>query len=111
MWLPEFTYHVIARWPDGDILTIEHEPTKDAAFDAAADAITQNHCEVRVEMIERNPETGGSLGVSDVTAMMLSERGIDLSALDDAACVDCGHQVCRCDDAYDDWHESQVAAE
>ena len=111
MKLPEFTYHVITRWPDGDLLTAEHEPTRDAAFDAAADLITNNDCKVRVEMIERNAETGGSLGVSDVTALMLTERGIDLTALNYVPCADCGHDHCTCDAAYDEWKVGKIAAE
>ena len=110
MTLPEFTYHVITRWPDGALLTFEHEPTRDGAFDAAADLITQDNCSVRVEMIERNPETGGCLGVSDVTALFLAERGIPESPLD-VPCADCGHDHCSCDDAYDEWTEGQIAAE
>jgi hypothetical protein len=110
MKLPEFTYHVITRRPDGALLTVEHETTRDAAFDAAAELITKNECSVRVEMIERNPETGGSLGVSDVTALMLAERGIPESPLA-VPCADCGHDHCNCDAAYDEWKEAQVAAE
>jgi hypothetical protein len=110
MTLPEFTYHVIARWPDGDLLTVEHEPTREKAFDAAADAITEDNCRVRIEMIERNPETGGCLGGSDGTALMLTERGIPESPLD-VPCTDCGHDHCNCDAAYDEWKEARIADE
>lgn len=110
MKLPEFTYHVIARWPDGDLLTVEHDPSRDGAFDAAAELITKNECCVRIEMIERNPETGGCLGVSDVTALMLVERGIPENPLE-VPCGDCGHNHCSCDVHYDEWKEAQIAAE
>lgn len=29
MKLPEFTFHVLARWPDGDLLTVEHRPDRE----------------------------------------------------------------------------------
>lgn len=101
MKLPEFTYHVIAAWPDGEILTAEHPATRFGAFEAAAELIQKNKCEVRIEVIERNPETGGCLGVSDVTALFMAEYDMPASPLE-VACECCGRNWCQCDAAYDE---------
>lgn len=106
MKLPEFTFHVLARWPDGDLLTVEHRPDRENAFQWAAEMVA-NGCEVRVEMIERNPATGGCLGVSDVTAVFMAESDIPAEPLD-VPCGDCGHNWCTCDHAYDARREDDL---
>ncbi|MCD1619165.1 hypothetical protein ACFSDD_11190 [Salipiger marinus] len=109
MLLPPFTYHVTVRWPDGDVLAAEHSLDRERAFDHAADAILQDGCDVRVEMVQRNPETGGAIGISDVTALMLWERGI---TNEPEPCPDCGRDACICDEAYEGWvADRQIAAE
>lgn len=100
MKLPEFTYHVIVKWPDGAALTTEHGLSRDDAFTTAGNLIIEHGCEVRVEMIERNPATGGCLGVSDVTALFMAERDIPADPLE-VPCGDCGRSWCTCDEAYD----------
>ncbi|HBM62257.1 MAG TPA: hypothetical protein DD444_24090 [Citreicella sp.] len=83
MHLPPFTYHVLARREDGPPLTCGHDLDRESAFDCAVRLIRDDHA-VRVEMIQRNPATGGALQVSDVTALMLWERDLPLD-LDTAA--------------------------
>ncbi|MGR3482373.1 hypothetical protein [Salipiger marinus] len=77
MHLPPFTYHVLARREDGPPRASRHDLDRESAFDCAARLIRADHA-VRVEMIQRNPATGGALQVSDVTALMLWERDLPL---------------------------------
>lgn len=106
--LPRFTYHVTAIWPDGDVLAQESGVGRDAAFDEAADLITKHGCTVQVSMIERSPMTGAPVGVSDVTALLMFDRGF--SPVADTACEACHRVECNCDDAFEQSRADQEAA-
>lgn len=105
--LPEFTYHVIVRWPDGDILAMETKIDRETAFDMAEDAFLNGN-DVIIECIERG-QTGHCLGVSDCTAAWAAERDINLDRHE--ICEDCKREHCTCDDAYDEWRAERMAAE
>lgn len=103
--LPEFTYHLTVMWTDGEVSAIECGIDRDGAFDFAAEAHGDG-CGVEIIEVERNPETGGPIGVSDITATFFTERGLDPDRL--VTCEDCGHKGrCTCDDAYDEWRAEQ----
>lgn len=103
--MPEFTYHLTVMHPDGEILAFECGIDREGAFDFAAEAHGDG-CGVEILEVERNPQTGGPVGASDITATFFVERDIDPDRL--VTCEDCGHKGrCTCDDAYEDWRAEQ----
>jgi hypothetical protein len=79
--LPPATWHVLSQGQIGATMPLPCPMTEAAAFDAAAAAIAAGR-RVRVEKIQRNPQTGGALSICDVTTILLMER--DLMDNDDA---------------------------
>lgn len=82
--LPPVTYHVMAQGDVGAMMPLPCPVTRSGAFDAARSAIAAGR-RVRVEMIQRNPQTGAALAISDATGVMLtdSDRRAEAVALAD----------------------------
>ncbi|HBM58367.1 MAG TPA: hypothetical protein DD444_04165 [Citreicella sp.] len=90
--LPPFTWHVLSQGDVGAMMPLPCPVSRQGAFDAARTAIAAGR-RVRVEMVQRNTETGGALAISDVTGLVLALPGLLDS--DDAVTL-ADHPAPRC---------------